>query len=134
MPLMKWDPSLSVGDAKLDGQHQELVNILNKLFDAMKEGHGREVQQDVLNSLVSYTQKHFQDEERAMQRAGFPELEAHKREHAQLIEEVGGFLKAFNSGKNFQHIQMMTFLKSWLLDHIKGSDKAYAPYLSKTAV
>ena len=61
-----WGPKLWVGVKDIDDQHKKLVEIVNKLNDAMVAGHGREVIGPTLNELIRYTQQHFAAEERIM--------------------------------------------------------------------
>ena len=134
MPLMKWNDSFSVGHPKLDIQHQELVSILNLLFDALQDGQPEEVRDQILDRLVKYTQEHFSYEEQEMQRVDYPDLADHKREHESLMAKVNDFVIAFSADASFQYPKMMTFLKAWLVRHIQQSDKACAPYFSNVAV
>lgn len=41
MPIIQWNDSLPVGVDAMDLQHKKLVNLINQLFDAMKEGKGK---------------------------------------------------------------------------------------------
>ena len=127
-----WDDSFSVGFELLDDQHKKLVIMTNELFEACKQGA---VSADIafLNTTkkaVEYAETHFVDEENCMSRAGYPELDWHKKEHADFVAEVLNTIKKFESG-SAEPIQMARFLKKWLLDHIAISDKLYAPYLAK---
>ena len=63
MPICTWNSEYSVGIDQIDKQHQKLVLLINTLFDAMKEGKGKERQGHILNELVQYTDYHFKCEE-----------------------------------------------------------------------
>lgn len=43
MALMTWSSAFSVKIKQFDDQHIKLVNMVNELHDAMKEGKGNEV-------------------------------------------------------------------------------------------
>ena len=65
--FFKWSPDYSVNIKTIDDQHQELVNILNRLFIAVSKREGDKVIAGILDALMSYTQTHFALEERLMQ-------------------------------------------------------------------
>lgn len=57
--LLEWNKNLSVGVEKIDQQHKELIEILNKLYLAMKQGQARDEMGKIFLELVSYTECHF---------------------------------------------------------------------------
>lgn len=40
MPLIQWNESLSVGVVEIDRQHRKLVELINDLNNAMRQGKG----------------------------------------------------------------------------------------------
>jgi hemerythrin len=66
MALMTWGPKLSVGVPQIDDQHKKLIELVNRLNEAMIAGHGRDLIGSTLSELVKYTQYHFACEERLM--------------------------------------------------------------------
>ncbi len=129
--LMQWSDSLSVGVDRFDRQHRKLVDLVNELYAALRAGKATEVQRKILDSLVEYTVSHFADEERQMAAAGYPDLEAHKAYHAQLIRQVSDFKTKLDQGQTSISSDLFNFLKSWLVNHIMEQDKAYGPHLNR---
>ena len=127
--LIEWSPALSVGHGEIDTQHQRLVEIANELNSAMHNGVGVEAAGRVLNELVDYTVKHFAYEEGEMRKSRYPQSDAHKEEHRKLVAEVLAFKEKFDSGKAAISIELMGFIRDWLLNHILKVDKALAAYL-----
>ena len=127
MALIQWDDSLSVGIAEIDGQHQKLVNMINALNDAMRDGKGKEVLGKLVNALAAYATTHFGMEERYFDQFGYPDADAHKAEHRAFVQKVGDFKDGFEQGKLGLSVQIMTFLSDWLRSHIKQTDKKYCP-------
>jgi hemerythrin-like metal-binding protein len=74
--------------AEIDRQHRELVNMLNRLNDAVKNFESRNVIYRLIDEVISYTRLHFATEELLMVQSGFPEIESHKRMHAELITDT----------------------------------------------
>lgn len=130
MNLFNWDDDLSVGIKELDEHHQKLIELVNKLHGMMKIGKGREVIEKVLQRLFDYAKVHFSIEESYMQKANFPYLEQHKQEHSKLVNKLNKFDNDMKQGKATLTIELLNFLKDWLSDHIKKSDKKYSSFLS----
>ncbi|WP_319239112.1 bacteriohemerythrin [uncultured Propionivibrio sp.] len=130
-PLIEWSPALAVGYAEIDTQHQRLVEIANELNSAMHSGAGAEASGRVLNELVDYTVQHFGYEEGEMRKHRYPQSDAHKEAHRKLVEEVSAFKEKFDSGKAAISIELMAFIRDWLLNHILKVDKELAGYLSR---
>ncbi|MBE2886467.1 bacteriohemerythrin [Geobacter anodireducens] len=130
MALISWSDSLSVKVKQFDDQHKKLVDMVNQLFDAMKAGKGNQVMGGILKSLIQYTQTHFAAEERVLKQHGYPDLEAHKKEHNALVMQVLDLQKQLQEGKSVLTQHVMTFLRDWLSKHIQGDDKKYGVYLN----
>lgn len=129
--FFKWSEDYSVNIKTIDAQHQELVNILNRLFTAVAKREGDKVIASILDALVDYTKTHFALEERLMQQAKYQDLEAHKLEHKKLIEELDRLCKKHLVDEKPIYFEMLGFLKAWLKDHIQGVDKRYSADLQK---
>ena len=74
--------------AEIEQQHQELVNMFNKLNDAVKNHESRKNIYRLIDDIISYTGFHFATEERVMLQSGYPEIEAHKHKHEELIKDA----------------------------------------------
>ena len=126
---------MSVGIASIDAEHKKLVAMLNELFDGVSAGKGREALGRVLDQLVDYTQVHFGNEERFFAQYGYPESAPHKKEHEDLAKQVLDVQRKYNSGASSAlSMEVMSFLKNWLIKHIQGSDMKYAPFLKAKGV
>jgi len=130
MALINWDNSLSVNVAELDAQHQKLVQLINNLNDAMKQGKGKEVVGNVLNELINYTALHFKTEEKYFDEFDFPEMASHINEHSELVKKVLSFRDDYQSGRLGLSIELMNFLVGWLKNHIMVSDKKYSAFFN----
>ncbi len=129
MALIDWTADLGTGIGSIDGQHEKLISYINVLHEAMRTGKGHEVLGKVLNELTAYTITHFSNEERLMTAHGFPGYAAHKKEHEEFTQKVMKLNDDFRKGKYLITIEIMQFLKEWLVTHIKGTDRQYAPFL-----
>jgi len=125
----KWSPEYSVNIKTIDNQHQELVNMLNRLFIAVSMREGSNAIGGILKALRSYTRTHFSLEERLMQQANYADLEAHKQEHQKLIGQLDDLCLRHLTEDKPIYFEMLRFLKTWLKEHIKGVDRKYSTAL-----
>lgn len=100
----------------------------------MKAGKGKEVMSKTLSDLVGYTLYHFETEEKYFDQYDYPESELHKKQHSDLVGQVGALQKRFEAGERVLTIGVMNFLRDWLNEHIIGSDKKYGAYLNSKGV
>ncbi|MBS4096078.1 MAG: hemerythrin family protein [Sulfuricella sp.] len=130
MSFVDWSQAYTVNNPSLDEQHQKLFAIINKLHEAMFAKRGRESVGETIRELVEYTQKHFSEEERQMELHGYAGLAAHKKVHEELLKKVKEIEKHYQQSSESVAGEMIGFLVSdWLVKHILGMDKQYAPYL-----
>ena len=129
MAFFKWEDRFSVGIREIDTQHQKLVAMLNELYDAMQAGKGNDALGKILDEMIKYTAGHFATEERYMKTYNYPELAAHKQEHDSLTKQVLDLQRQFKSGQASMSVKVGNFVKSWLINHISGTDMKYSPFL-----
>jgi hemerythrin len=134
MSLIVWGQNLEVGVAMIDAQHRELVAIVNRLSDAMAAGKGKAVVGVILMELITYTQKHFETEERLMREHAYVSAPSHQSEHRALVKRVSEFKAKFDSGAATLAISVLNFLCDWLKTHIQESDKKLGKYLVEQGV
>jgi len=129
--FFKWSQAYSVNIETIDKQHQELVNILNRLFIAVSKLEGDKVIAGILDSLTDYTRTHFALEEQLMCLAKYPELEEHREEHRKLLGQLEDLTKKHLLEEKPIYFEMLAFLKTWLKEHIQGEDTKYSAALHK---
>ena len=128
MALILWDNSYSVNITEIDKQHQQLIALINDLNDAMKEGRGNNVLSQIIDDLFAYAGEHFANEEKYFDKFGYPAAASHKIEHANFVKKISEFRNGFKNGQLALTIEVMSFLKDWLKNHIQGIDKKYSPF------
>lgn len=135
MPLMTWTDKLSVGVNVIDDDHKKLVNMVNELYDGITAGKGKEALAKILDELVNYTKIHFDREEQLFAKTGYPAAAAHKKEHDDLTKQVLDVQAKYKNGSVATlSLEVMNFLKNWLVNHIQGSDKKYGPHLNAKGI
>ena len=128
MALFNWTAQYETGIFMVDTQHKKLVDAINTLHDAMKDGKGKEVAEKTINFLVDYTIQHFSSEEGLMKQKNYPDFTNHKLMHDKFIQEVKDIRTKYQAGKILP-MQVSSILSEWLKNHILGTDKKYVPFL-----
>jgi hemerythrin len=100
----------------------------------MATGQGKTAVGRTLDRLIQYTTVHFAHEERLMRLYDYPDAPAHKAEHEALVKQVLKFQEDFQAGRATITVQLLHFLKDWLVKHIQCSDLKMAPTLKDKAV
>ena len=134
MALIQWSNSLSVNIDSIDKQHQRLIDMINQLNDAMRQGKGKEVAGKIVEGLISYTRTHFAFEEKYFAQYGYPETEKHIKEHKEFARKATEFQSDFGKGKLTLSIQVINFLSDWLRTHIQGTDQKYVSLFQQNGV
>jgi methyl-accepting chemotaxis protein len=131
--LIAWDASIQFGIDAIDRQHHRLVDLINKLHGAMRKRAGKAVIAPILDALAEYTVRHFKEEEGLMAKAGYKELDGHRRLHEKLVGQVVEFKEQFEAGSATVTMDLMTFLSGWLVKHINGDDRKYVAVLKEAS-
>ena len=130
----EWNATFATNIAKFDSEHRSLFTMVNDLHEAMQQKRSRQAVGSVLNRLIDYTAKHFAGEEESMQKTGYPDFAAHKREHEKLVEQALALKARFDAGEPLHAQTVIEFLQNWLVNHIQGVDKKYGPHLNKNGI
>lgn len=127
--LVEWTEELSVGIQEIDEQHKVLVDLLNRLYEAIIRQNDNVVIGEILLELYQYTVVHFSVEESLMRIFDYDSYDEHKKHHADLTRQVVELESKFKSGEITISMEVLSFLRSWLTNHILTEDKKYAPIL-----
>ncbi|MBU5611611.1 bacteriohemerythrin [Geomonas azotofigens] len=133
MMLVEWDDTLILGMAQIDEHHHKLVDILNRCYRAlMLHDHSHELE-GVVAELLDYTQYHFRTEEELMAQSHYAAAPSHAAAHRKFINSVTNFKDRSDAGESFVAIDVLVFLKDWLVGHIQNTDRAFANFLNDRA-
>jgi hemerythrin len=126
-----WSDILSVEVDEIDEDHRKLVNIFNILNHAVMEGESAEYLAAVLEELINCTVWHFSHEERLMLKHGYPEMEAHKVEHQELIKSARKLQQELLQANKPVAEEEIVFLERWLTEHILTFDMRLGSFLAQ---
>lgn len=131
MSSFVWDNKYAIGIAEMDRQHKILFNIIKDLHDAMMQGKASAKSGEILKKLVEYTRSHFAAEEALMSKAAYAELSQHRLQHIGLMKQVDNYVVRHLKGELALNVQLMNFLRDWLITHIRESDRKYAASVTR---
>lgn len=129
-----FDDSLKTENELIDGQHQELINRVNKLTEECKVGAEKVVSVQTMDFLLDYTHKHFADEEKLQEECGYPLLDAHKAQHAAFVKAVRELEEMLMEEEGPTEAFVEAVKKNvvdWLLNHICVWDKQLAQFVKE---
>lgn len=134
MALINWDDSLSVKVTSIDNQHKKLIAMINDFYDGIVKGSSKESLVKLVAAMKNYTVEHFSHEEIVMQKVGYPDFQAHKKQHEMFVAKVAEVEEKTKSGKLVVSVELTNFLKDWLKNHINVIDKKYSDYFIKNGI
>jgi len=125
----KWKNEYSVGIESIDLQHKKLINLINQLQTAVDYSTGETFEREALDELVEYTVTHFRYEENLMEEHAYPDFEAHRKQHDNMVKKVTEVVDNYKENKDNAMKEATAYLKDWLINHINGTDKQYSDFL-----
>ena len=120
MNTLAWTPELSLNHALLDNTHEEFVDLLNRVGQALDDGA------DALppfKALLAHTEEHFAMEARWMQQCGFDDANCHTRQHdmvLNIMREVVRYAEELNDREPLSIAR--TELAVWFANHASSMD------------
>lgn len=109
-----WDQSFDVKNASLNDEHKRLFTLI----DALDKNRTSAA---ALKELLDLVVAHFKHEEKLFGEKHYADSVAHKATHDKFLQDAAG-IKSIGDGE-------IAFIKSWLVNHIKGSDQKYSDAL-----
>lgn len=131
MSFFSWQVKYETGIQSIDNDHKRLVEMIDSLFDAMSKGEAKEAIGEIVNGLIQYSVVHFNREEVYMKTTGYENFDKHKAAHDSFTEKVKGYRKSLESGQFNITVEVVSFLRDWLINHIQFTDRDYIEDFNK---
>jgi hemerythrin-like metal-binding protein len=128
----RFDARFHVGIEQVDREHSKLFEIAGRVHDGLgADGDtAANAARAAVAELLDYTASHFANEERLMESAGFPELEAHRCLHRLLLAQARDMEMRAEIGERQMPFELNRFIYSWLIEHIMASDKRFGEFVA----
>ncbi|MBP7548164.1 MAG: bacteriohemerythrin [Corallincola sp.] len=127
--LLPWSDAFSVGHAAMDRQHRQLFDLMNAAYRLIDEGAAQPRVVEAIERLLQVAARHLADEEQLLADSAYPQFEQHRDHHRKLLQQLAVLQQQMAGGDENSRIDMVMFLKSWLVNHIHGEDRRYGPWL-----
>eukprot|EP01029_Cantina_marsupialis_P010365 TRINITY_DN2361_c0_g1_i2.p1 TRINITY_DN2361_c0_g1~~TRINITY_DN2361_c0_g1_i2.p1 ORF type:complete len:216 (+),score=54.62 TRINITY_DN2361_c0_g1_i2:88-735(+) len=129
---MRWRRKYVTNVPILDHQHRQFFILVRTVEQLSKKNKSRKIIKMVLDEIVNYTVFHFKTEEKVLEEAGYPGLEAHKKEHIRFTHTIQQkVLKANVFNKDVIDRSLFNFLLEWMTNHIILDDWNHCQYTKK---
>ncbi|XOB62494.1 bacteriohemerythrin [Campylobacterota bacterium DY0563] len=124
-----WKMEYQLRNELLDKEHEKLFDIAIESLNY----HNTDIRTHVkitIKELYEYMKTHFKHEEEFMEEIGYPELEAHKKLHEDIIEHMNKFLKSLPKLDitEFEK-RLIEYMDIWLINHILYDDRKIINFL-----
>jgi hemerythrin-like metal-binding protein len=117
---------------EIDRQHIELIDTLNDLYESMKIGGSAQKIEGIISFLLRYGKEHMDSEEELFEEARYPGKELHSREHSFFKSKVEEFSAKYHSGEKGLAQNLLSFLRTWIVEHISEEDRKFGEYYHRT--
>ncbi len=127
---MRWNSSLLIGDAHIDGQHQGLFRLLDTLTLSTDDKDNRSRAEAAITALRDYVAKHLRDEEALLRSVRYKDYAAHCASHREFeidLDRIAARIAAEPPTVVLNEIEQ--FVSCWLVDHIATVDMRYKPFI-----
>ena len=132
LKIVEWTSDLDTGIKLIDDQHKMLCAYINSLYRAMRRGSSGTDLIGIVGNLRDYTVTHFSTEEQYFSHSSYPDTAKHKEVHKNFVAKVVEVENSLKTGNAKVGNDLLEFLKSWLLQHIRRTDHEYAPYVKQS--
>ncbi len=124
MSLLEWREEFRTGNASVDHEHRELIELINELHDALsRTARNREEIGDFLGEIHARISAHFALEERLMREKDYADYPEHKADHDRLLNDIGDIMDDYDSD-SFEDMEkdLSKRLHNWFSKHFSSLD------------
>jgi hemerythrin len=119
-----WTESLSIGLPLIDMQHKQLLDQLDALAEALRNGKGERELKCILKFLDMYVAQHFGYEESCMHRYECPVAQLNQNAHQQFVARVQKLTQDIEQKGASPRLgtRVQQELSNWFISHIQMVD------------
>jgi hemerythrin len=126
--LFNFDMEFKLGIPEMDEEHIILVNMLNEVHNFIRGGEKEKASAYFKQTLAGYVGTHFSDEESFMEKINYPQLDEHRKIHANFKQSIEATLSNFDASDEAAFRNALTDVFTWIISHIGKTDKKYATF------
>lgn len=134
MALIVWREEYVTGISEMDQQHKVLLEMINDLYEIVRDRKGDDALSDIVAKLSGYCQEHLDREESLLEEYSYPGLDEQRKNHGEFTDKLATLTAQMEADKETMAPEVYKFLRHWWLGHIVSIDKHYGPFLNKKGV
>ena len=123
LPRVEWRDDFATGVASIDHEHQEMVGLLNLIFEKLETEADREAVAGFLGEVHARIAAHFALEEQIMRQKEYDQYQDHKTDHERLLDDIRDIMDAHED--DTYALRKHAFadrLQAWFVEHFKTRD------------
>lgn len=124
---IEWDERYSLGNERIDLQHQELLRLAGVAISAQDKAS----YQLAVMQLYRHFRIHFSEEESLMREVGYPDVNEHGKLHLAMITRLNEISETIAQG-HWDRDVISNFMKECVVMHILKDDFKVATYIRQT--
>jgi hemerythrin len=129
--LVKWQANFRIGIGEVDHEHQDLINLINSLHDALGEERSGERVEAFLGEILADISSHFALEEKVMRDRHYDVLAEHKADHERLLDQLRDMMDEQAEGAELDDAQFGGQLAEWFAGHFRTQDARFHHFLAR---
>ena len=126
--LPRWSNEYSIDNPRIDAQHKRLFEMAGNVEAIVDRSVTKGEIKDLLSEFFHYMKDHFSDEEKYMEEINYPELEAHRKIHKEIIQSMVHLISTIKTTNDLKE-RLYLISKKWLLEHILFEDRKITEFL-----
>lgn len=134
MTLIKWRDSYSTGIIRFDNDHKKIIQLINKLYEEIRDKKEGGDMGQFVEELISYTRYHFTTEEEFMRLSNYPHLDDHARMHEAFTVKIQEIHNRLRHDQSVLAREIYSLLREWFITHIMEEDMLYGPFFKDKGV
>jgi len=119
MAWLKWLDTYSIGDKEIDRQHNDILELINKLYEFNPVQDKTELFSSLLDKMIIGCHIHTITERMYMEKIGRKNIDTHMNEHKILLDQMLR-IKTVYTEEGIDHAKfLIATISRQLLDHIQ---------------
>jgi hemerythrin-like metal-binding protein len=115
---INWLETYSVENDIIDTEHKELIEIYNRLVNAVENNTGSQEYSQIIQNLISCSLLHFKMEDEYMDELYNSGLFAFKKTHKNFVYKIAMINVELSMGYSVNMPGVCSYLKKWLESHL----------------
>lgn len=125
-----WKSDWESGNAEIDCQHKELIQLANELMEVFLAGTDNGIIISRLDQLLDHIVRHFEAEEELLRTIGYPDALEHGEIHQSLISKAYRLKQSFADGEVKASAFLSFVTDDVIVDHLEKQDTQFFSYLT----